>query len=251
MIGYKLAKNAAGNRVVVTLEIPDDALTNVGRESVVVPETATYRANKARVVKIEDAAGMEHSHATSLIYGKKSLPYTVGETIVEPGYAVDPETICGEGIHFFLTRRVAELYGLNTVENGLFQRWHDNGQKKTEVVCLNGVHHGAYQSWHPNGHKDTEATYVNGKYHGLCQRWWCDSTDEELAFYQQWPDGQKLSEVTYVNGKPHGLFTGWHYNGRKSNETTYVNGIAHGLYQQWNPEGELIKEVPYMNGVCQ
>ena len=106
MIGYKIAKNG-DTRVVVTLEIPEDALTNMGRPSVALRETAKHRTNKAKVLAIEDASGTPHTTATSFGYDKKFLTYKVGETIEEPSYNPDPEQVCAEGIHYFLTRRVA------------------------------------------------------------------------------------------------------------------------------------------------
>jgi hypothetical protein len=68
MIGYKIAKNG-DRRVIVTLEIPADALTNMGRSTVAVRETATYRVNKVIVLKIEDSEGNCYDvHLPSTIY---------------------------------------------------------------------------------------------------------------------------------------------------------------------------------------
>ena len=234
MIGYKVAKNAEGNCVVVTLEIPGDALTNMERSSVAFRETAKHRANKAKVVAIEDQLGTSYTTATSFNYQHKSLTYTVGEMVEEPSYNPDPDQVCAKGIHFFLTRHVAELYDLTKVENGLYQKWHDNGQKWEEVTYLDGKRHGLYQSWHDNGQKHVEDTYVVGKLHGLFQGWFSN--------------GQKHVEETYVDGKPHGLFQGWFSNGQKHVEDTYVDGKLHGLYQEWHDNGQKWEEVTYLDG---
>ena len=235
MIGYKIAKNMEGNRVVVTLEIPGDALTNMARSSVVVRNTAKHRANKAKVVAIEDASGTPYTTATSFSYDKKSLTYTVGETIEEPSYNPDPEQVCAEGIHYFLTRRVAELYGLEKIENGLFQQWRDNGQKYLEETCVDGKRHGLYQYWGEDGQKLTEATFIDGKLHGLFQSWY--------------DNGQKNAVATYVDGKRHGLLQEWYKNGQKTGEVTYVDGAPHGLYQYWGEDGTLLDEAIYEHGV--
>jgi hypothetical protein len=186
MIGYKIAKNVAGDRVVVTLEIPADALTNTERTNIAVRETAKYRANKATVLRIEDAAGKEYPAATSFCYDSKQLTYRIGETNEEPGYAMDPEAVCAEGIHYFLTKRVAELYGLESIKNGRYQRWHENGAKAEEETTVDGKRNGFYQRWHENGAKAVEATFVEGTLHGLYQ-WWHEN-------------GAKADEATYVNG---------------------------------------------------
>ena len=80
MIGYKVAKNGE-KRVVVTLEIPSDALTNMDRSTVAVKETAKHRASKAKVLKIEDEEGNCYPIAISFNYDKKSLEYKVGELL--------------------------------------------------------------------------------------------------------------------------------------------------------------------------
>jgi hypothetical protein len=140
MIGYKIAKNG-DKRVVITLEIPSDALTNMNRSSVLVKETAIYRTNKAKVLKIEDTDGNCYTTATSFNY-YKSLEYKVGEVMEEPTYNIDPEEVYAEGIHFVLSRRVAELYGLMKIENGLFESWTYDGQKLCEVLYVDGKRDG-------------------------------------------------------------------------------------------------------------
>ena len=150
MIGYKIAKNGE-RRVVVTLEIPSDAPTNMNRSSVVVKDTAKYRANKAKVLKIEDNEGNCYPSATSFNYDKKSLDYKVGEVVEEPSYDKDPEKVYAEGIHYFLNKRVAELFALDEVTNGLFESWHANGRKLEECSYVDGKRNGLYQAWHENG----------------------------------------------------------------------------------------------------
>ena len=47
------------------------------------------------------------------------------------------------------------------------------------------IAHGLYESWHENGQKEVECTYVNGKRHGLFQIWY--------------DNGKLLEECEYVN----------------------------------------------------
>ena len=217
MIGYKIAKNDI-TRVIVTLEIPKDAQTNMGRSSVAFPATAKYRASKAKVLAITGAQGAAYATATSFNYDKKSITYTVGEMIEESSYNPDPEKVCAEGIHFFLTRRVAELYGLEKVNNGLYQSWHDNGQMCTEVTYVDRKFHGRYQTWWKNGRTWMEATYIHGK----------------RQLYQSWyENGQKEMEVTYRDGEIHGLYKAWHITGQKWVEATYVDGERQESLPDW------------------
>ena len=80
MLGYKASKNG-DTRVIVTLEIPEDAITNMKRKDIVNAETAKYRCNKAKVLKIEDEDGKEYSYATSIYYNYISMFVTKTSTL--------------------------------------------------------------------------------------------------------------------------------------------------------------------------
>ena len=185
MLGYKVAKND-DVRVVVTLFISTCAQTNVNRSSVMVKETAKHRANKALVLEIQDSEGKYYDSAVSFNFPEKSLTYKVGETVTEPCFDTDLEVVCGEGIHFFLTRSTAEQYGLSSVQNGVCKSYYDNGIKHELGTFKDGKKHGLFQRWFENGQIDGEATYVDGLRHGLYQRWKEDGTIHE--------------EVNYTNG---------------------------------------------------
>jgi antitoxin component YwqK of YwqJK toxin-antitoxin module len=234
MIGYKVAKNGGDTRVVITLDIPEDAFTNMERSTIRVKDTAKYRTNKAIVVKIEDQKGNEYTSAKSFVHKDKSLTYTLGETLIVEDYDLNIEKVCSSGIHFFLNKRVAELYNLDHLENGILEKWHDNGQKHQECTYKDGKPHGLYQVWQENGQKYIECTVKHGKYDGL---------------YQVWHNnGQKTTECTYKDGKYDGLYQVWHNNGEKSEECTYKYGKLDGLYQKWFNDGEKYVEHTYKDG---
>jgi len=208
MIGYKIAKHGAVS-VIVTLEIPTDAQTNMTRSNIAIPETAKYRANKVVVLQIEDTAGTCYNTATSCGYSKKSIEYVVGTTIEEPCYNTNIEEVCTEGIHYFLSRRVAELYTLKSVQNGLFEMWHDNGQLAVNVPYRDGKREGLFQSWYENGQKEEEVKFKDGKEYGLCYRWYSN--------------GCKKEESNFKEGKQYGLCKGFYINGLKCFEVNIIN----------------------------
>jgi antitoxin component YwqK of YwqJK toxin-antitoxin module len=257
MIGYKAAK-VGQTRVLITLDIPEDAITNVARTSVVVKETAKYRTNKAKVLKIEDEDGKEYNEAVTGFYKEKSLTYRLNELVEVSNYDMNLEEVCSTGIHFFLTKRVAELYSSGAIETGFYQSWHENGEKFEECTYVNGKLEGSYQTWYANGQKDIECTYVNGTLNGLYQSWhengekWveCTYVNGKLeGSYQTWyANGQKDIECTYVNGTLNGLYQRWYANGQKEVESTYVTGKLEGLYQTWYDNGEKKEKCTYVNG---
>ena len=161
MIGYML-EMVGKTRALITLEIPDDAITNITRRGIVNVETARYRTNKAKVLKIEDENGKEYLRAVSFNH-EKLHEFVLNKTIEAIQYDMNMENVCYISIHFFLTRRCAELYGLQLIENGLYQKWYDNGQRAEECTYKNGLRNGLYRRWHVNGQRAEECMYENGK----------------------------------------------------------------------------------------
>ena len=239
MIGYKIAEYQ-GKRVLITLEIPQDARTNCYRNDIVDPSKALYRCDKAFVIKIQDDT-KEYTKATSLFSDRK-LHYVVGKEIYEPNYNEDIHQVSTEGIHFCLDKERALLYGLESVTNGMYQKWYDNGHKQIKCSFYNDELDGLYEEWWPHsGQKRYEHNYKNGKLHGLNQSWYCGL---EFKDKQQ----PKDVECTYENGLLHGLFQRWYSNGKRECLCNYKHGNIDGLFQRWNRDGTIHSECTYDNG---
>ncbi len=234
MLAYKAALNGDKD-VLITLEIPSDAITNLNRSNIVNKETAKYRTNKAKVLKIEDKEGNPYETATTAFYEHKDLTYRVGETLTCEDYTMDPEMVCAAGIHFFLTREVAEQYGVEHLENGILRAWHANGQMSCETTYVNGKEDGVCQFWYANGQKRYELPYANGAMEGVRREWYAN--------------GQKASEDTYVNGNMHGRCVGWFENGVKQYEAMLQNWLEVGYARFWHKNGQLESETLYSDGV--
>jgi hypothetical protein len=236
MLAYKSAKHDE-ICVLITLEIPQDAITNISRSSVVVKETAKYRTNKAKVLKIEDTNGNLYETADSGFYEKNKILYKVGNMVECTEYDMDIEKVCSKGIHFFLNRTVAEEYKLfgfpaNSSPHRII--YYANGRKKTEYTSIKGKIQGLYQEWYPSGQIKSEYPYTDGELNGLVQKWY--------------PSGQKKYECMYIDDKANGLTRQWYPSGQKEYECVYVNDNAHGLYQQWYSSGQIEIMVQFQYG---
>ncbi len=148
-----------------------------------VRDTAKHRTNKAKVLKIEGEDGTPYTTAKTAFFAGKALTYKVGEIIQEPWYDPDPEQVCSRGIHFFLSKRAAELYGLEKIENGLYQQWHENGVLSSEGMYTNGLREGIWRDWHPSGTKEYEGMFTNGKAEGVHTAWYENGKISEHRFY--------------------------------------------------------------------
>ena len=111
LTGYKIASTEDGKRALVTLKT-DVSNSNLYRKDIVDKMYAKYRCDKATVVSITICDTDDPvTCAYSSIYKNKRIKYVVGEDVVEPSYNKDINVVCGEGIHFFLSKEVAMLYG--------------------------------------------------------------------------------------------------------------------------------------------
>ena len=233
MLGYKAAVSC-NQRVLVTLEIPEDALTNIERKNVAVKEYAKHRCNKAKVIKIEDTDGKEYEEAETEYYNYSKLTYKLNQTVSVHHFNTNLEEVCSTGIHFFLTKRVAELYGLRSINDGFFQSWYENGKKYCECTYVDNEYDGLFTVWHANGNKKEEITYTKGVKNGLHTKWY--------------DNGNKELEVTYENNNMNGLYSEWYYNGQKKRECTYENDILNGPHKEWYENGKKKVECIYENG---
>jgi len=185
MIGYKIAQNDY-KRVLVTLEIPNDARTNIDRDYIVNKEYASYRCDRAKVIDIEDISGNKYTMAKTAFYKNKSLTYKLGETIIEANYDNNINEIYTGGIHFFLDKEQALLYGLYKLDNGDFKEWYPNGQIRTQQTYKDGVLNGPCNYWFDNGLAELTSYYIEGQLNSEYKRWFCK--------------GQLLEHKTYKNG---------------------------------------------------
>ena len=86
---------------IVKLLIPEDAKRSSAT-------TRKCRCDKARVLEIWDENGEPIQEARSSY--SPSFIYRIGETVCVPDFDEDRWHECAPGIHFFITRREAELY---------------------------------------------------------------------------------------------------------------------------------------------
>ena len=224
MLAYTVVE-INNKRYVLTLDIPEDALTTIGGSYVKVAETAQYRANKVMVVKIEDDNQNEFDSVSN---------YTVGEITEDPAFDTDLDKFNCEGITFFLSKEVADHYWATRPSDGTHKSWYPNGQQYEIRNFSNGKLHGICSCYYPNGQLLTDKTYENGY-----------ETGTHMAFHKT---GNIMASTSYVNGVLNGLYEIWYENGTKRLATYYVDGKLHGECLRWFPNGKLCEKTNYSFG---
>ena len=257
MIGYKIA-SSEGKRVLVTLEIPSDANTNLDRKNVKDKLYAKYRCDKAFVLCIEDEEGKKYKSASTSIFSFKKIKYVVGEEIFEKDYNKDVNVVCGEGIHFFLSKEVALLYGLDKIENGEYKIWDDNGHLVFNCNYEEGKIEGECKRWYISGKIWDQCYFKNDKLEGEYKEWFtdgklhihCQYKEGKLeGEYKEWfSDGKLNIHCHYKEGKLEGEYKEWFADGKLHIHCHYKEGKLEGQYKQWDEDGKLIKDEVYVNG---
>ena len=263
MIGYKAAKHAStpSGSVIITLEIPDDALHNIDRSSVIQKETAAYRCNKARVLDISDAKdiSIKYTEANSGVLEentwKFNLFYKVGKIVEEPSFDTNIENICTEGIHFFLSRKLAEDYYNENKENTYSL---ETGLLLQRRTMLEGMLHGIYEEWYPTGKKKLEQEVKEGVAHGLTKEY-----DEqgvlhkeynlengllEGTFWENYPSGTRKVKKNFIKNSETGIHYEWHPNGYLFWRCAVKDGQFEGLFEAWDLLGNSKGSVVFENG---
>jgi len=111
-------------------------------------------------------------------------------------------------------------------ELGLELDYYPNGKvhyvrERVGDTVLNGI----YKDWYQNGKPWEESYYKNDDLNGPYTYWF--------------DNGNKMEESTYVDGKLHGLSTEWHPNGNIAKQRAYVRHLAHGIYTKWFENGNI------------
>lgn len=281
MLGYKAGKTVVDNkRVIITLEFPADAKTNLNRYSALAKATASYRTNTAKVISIEDD---EHSYeeAESGHFYKK-LTYRRGDTIEEPDYVDDMELVHVQGIHFCLDRKVAASFQTDGDE-----LWYSNGVKRRQYLRdEKGRKHGICREWHENGHIASELNYTHGEIGDYIywqenelkqsERYTCGQGDQITIFYYENGDiaskvvvspttpfvfpryvGEDFIEGSNIENLKEGdkscVFTKWdEYRQFRLEQRLLTRSdgsrISHGLFQSWHSNGKQYQKAIYKNG---
>lgn len=117
------------------------------------------------------------------------------------------------------------------VKQGVFNYYHENGEKKTECLFINDAYEGDMKRWDENGMLISLTTFKNG------------NALQEENFYA---NGQLKSKGTYKNNKLTGLWQYWDYKGKLILEGTYKNGERTGIWKRYLPD--TFVTYSYING---
>lgn len=253
IIGYKTLQDG----LICCLEI-DPELSNLGRTNVVDKNYAKFGCQKATVLSIYTLIIDEITGKTtrqdvlsgSSIY-EPDFIYKVGESIYVDDYNPDIESICSEGIHFFLTQEAAYSFSNILTKNS----WYSDGGRRSSCDYDHINDRSTSTIWYKNGtirrklnfkgHYTNVVTYCdkkrisvrkNGIYDGKSQAWY--------------GNGQLKYDQTYKDGKLVGLSKLFYENGQVKIEEFYENGKCFDSRKEFYDDGQLKNELYFDGFTC-
>ena len=262
--GYKIAKaNPENTRVIITLEIPDDAITNIERRSILCKETAYHRTNKAKVIRIKNQHEDTCFYEAVSAFADKPITYRVGEIVCVEDFNKNLELVFAEGIHFFLDYNVALNFLRPVSENDVYQNWYENGLLREFYTIENGKKNGIQKTFYPNGQLRTDGELVDGLF--IKERKWYDNgmlqynigiEDDKYVIREYYLNGNSKKEESYtkeswMDSKRRLIHAGpskfWYENGKLSKQITfYENEVnMYDLIEVWDENGNKKKETKY------
>jgi len=146
-IGYK---RASKGRIVV-LEIRGQ--NNEDREGIVNKRFAKMRCSEALVKRIYDIRDewIEYDKARSC--HDYDFVYRVGQIITPDSYDENPNKVCANGIHYFLSEHAARNFFSKRTrlkKSEYFVTYHNNGRMREECT-LGARAHRSYKKWDAKG----------------------------------------------------------------------------------------------------
>ncbi|MCF8371650.1 MAG: hypothetical protein K9H64_08500 [Bacteroidales bacterium] len=109
---------------------------------------------------------------------------------------------------------------------GPFVWYYEDSVVRSKANYQNGKYDGVFKRWHPNGQLEMVGKYSNGIPDSLWT-WW-------------YKDGTLMSKVNYVDGNRDGVWHINHPNGKKAKEVIVKNGEFDGYFSIWDTTGILI-----------
>jgi antitoxin component YwqK of YwqJK toxin-antitoxin module len=136
-------------------------------------------------------------------------------------------------------------------QEGLDQRFYENGKPFMEAEFHEGKKNGLYREWYIDGTLKLEAHYKDGMLEGKETQWYADHLKKSegmyrkgqlIGLYTEWHDKpeEPIKVLTkYENGQPQGVAMRWHANGQKELEVNFKDGKHEGRFLEWYDNGQV------------
>jgi antitoxin component YwqK of YwqJK toxin-antitoxin module len=215
MKGYKIGYIGT-TKVVITLLIPNDALTNKNRNTIINPLHAKYRCNKAYVIDIVDKNDYSYEFAESGFYSKKLI--YIKNKLITSDFDDDILVENGKGIHYFIDMYTAINYRVPILQQywldkeNIYRDYYGNGQLHQEIKYTlddnKRISYKIIQEYFPSGQVKLDYNLSINKYDGLYREWFANGKMKKRLTYK---NNKVISYVEYwdIRGNKHFIYYGY------------------------------------------
>ena len=146
-------------------------------------------------------------------------------------------------------QKVARVFARNKEGSArsIITSYYDNGQIRQYLECLNGRACGVYEEWHQNGQKKLVARVVAGQ---------ADISEKAMASWSfdgectAWDEQGAVSALfNYKQGDLNGLTTTFYPTGEKETITPYEGGVKEGVRTVYSTAGNVLGETTFHRGI--
>jgi len=140
--------------------------------------------------------------------------------------------------------------------NNLSDIYYNNHELVDEYDFIENKKSGIYERWHDNGQKSIRKIYEMGELIEI-NEWWSDGIKKEegklkngewLEFHREWYKDGELREEWITDKKQQCTrWSHYHSNGQLNWETNYKDGLWHGLNHSYEPDGKICYYEPWKN----
>ena len=209
MNGYKISY-IGSTKVLITLLIPDDALTNKNRYTILNSLHAKYRCNKAYVIDIVDENNNTYDFVESAFYNKKLI--YIKNKLITSEFNDDILIENGKGIHYFIDVHTALNYKVPILQqcwldtDDVYRDYYGNGQLHQEIKYTldnnKRISNKLIQKYFPTGQIKLDYNLRINKYDGLYREWFANGIMKKRLTYN---NNKVISYVEYwdIRGNKH------------------------------------------------
>lgn len=135
-------------------------------------------------------------------------------------------------------QKIEEGHYVANKREGLWKKYHTNGNLKSEINYENNRPFGAYKLFYPSGKLEEDGNWVRER-----------NTGEFKRFHT---NGNVAQEFSFKdNGLRNGKQLYYHENGNLEMEVEIIDGVEEGVMKRYYPNGDLMEEKVLKNGVVE
>lgn len=151
-----------------------------------------------------------------------------------------------------VTPKIAEQYEqINSIKNGSYKSYFNDGKLKSEGTFLNGLYNGAWIYYYSNGNVQAKGSFVSGDGTDVSEISGLPRNGRDGFWIFKHDNGKISQESNYLKGKLNGGFKDYNNVGVLTEESFYKNGVLDGKLVKYNNQAIKISEANFINGIAE